>query len=91
MRRAHTTLNLLPNRGFPAGTRKTQLVTCMETGSTGNAGLVPSHGAQVYHEMAFVAIGSRMAAPSSTVVFLHAPPRASSARLKPAVSARRFL
>jgi hypothetical protein len=45
----------------------------------------------VYHETAFLAIGSQKVARISDVVFLHAPLRASSARLKVAVSARRFL
>ena len=89
-------MNLLPNRGFPAGTRKAQFVTGSKPGPPAKPDLClpPDRDnprqEQVYHETAFLAIGSQKVARLSDVVFLHAPLRASSARLKVAVSARRF-
>jgi hypothetical protein len=86
----HTTLRILPDKGFLAGTPNPQFLTCSKPGPPARAGIVPSHVAQVYHTL-FLALGNQTAAHISGVVFLHAPPLASSAWLKPAVSARRFL
>ncbi len=35
MRMSHTTLDFLPNRGFPIGTTNIQFFMCIVTGSTG--------------------------------------------------------
>jgi hypothetical protein len=55
--RTHTTLNLLPGGGFPAGTAKIQFVTCIATVSTGEPASYLAHE-QVCYNRRFLAIKS---------------------------------
>src|SRR5690348_17782343 len=99
MPKAHTTLNFLPLRGFPQGTSKAQFLTCrnrVHRSSRTCAFAREADGSvalgQVYHKSTFLAIGrAKLAARVQNVEPNIAPPRASSAHLKVAVSARRFL
>ena len=53
--RVHTTLNLLPNRGFPIGTAKIQFSMCIPTVSTGEPASCLAHE-QVYYKRRYLAI-----------------------------------